>query len=101
MIKVIEATAADVAERWRKHYEREDHKWLKVSHGDAHKIYDRLCDLGPNPNIEKVAEVLGNKSWSHINCGSCGEYVSRVVALGEYDPKMYCPECITKAYEAL
>ena len=101
MIKVIEVSAAGVAERWRKQYEREDYKWLKTSNGDTHKIYDRLCDLGPNPNFERVAEVLGNKTWSHISCENCREYVSRAVALGEYEPKMYCAECITKAYEAL
>lgn len=98
------ASGRGVAARWESQY-REDGKWKKTPIGvklrDSEQVYSSLCELGDNPLIDKVAEIIGNKSWSYISCDGCTDYVERAVAIGEYDPKAYCETCIKEAHAAL
>lgn len=95
------ASARGVAARWAHQYQHPVDGWRSPDNGSAKDIYDQLIALGPNPSIEKVAEIIGNKSWSYITCEGCSDRVERAVAIGEYEPKAYCETCIAEAAQAL
>ncbi len=101
-IQVDVASGRGVADRWRAQYERPD-GWLKTVSGDSKEVYNKLCDLGPSPDIAKVAEIIGNKGWSYINCDGCGEYVERAADYGsEYDKTIkLCQLCLDDGLKAL
>lgn len=58
---------------------------------------DNGISLGHVPDIAKVAEIIGNKSWSYVRCEGCGYEVEEAVSIGEYDAKSYCKTCIEEA----
>lgn len=95
-VKVTFASGRGVAERWRSQYQR-DGVWTRVVSGDSEKIYNALCDLGHNADPAKVAEIIGNQSWSHLSCSACGDYVLRAVDFGcEHSDHgvMLCEPCV-------
>ena len=100
-VSVITASARDVAERWKAQYRDGGGEWLGTVSGSSRDKYEKLCALGPNPDIAAVAEITGNKSWSYISCDGCDQYPERAVRIGEYDTKSYCQECIEEASMAL
>jgi hypothetical protein len=99
------ASGRGIAERWVSQYRHDGGKWmnapLSVKGRTSEQVYDALCELGDNPPIDKVAEIIGNKSWSYISCDGCPEYVERAVSIGEYEPKAYCETCLREAIAAL
>lgn len=101
-VSIRVASATGVAERWAQQYQHPKDGWRGTAQRpDGKKIYDNLIALGENPPIDKVAEIIGNKSWSYISCEGCNEYVERAVVLGEYEPKSYCATCINEAHQIL
>jgi hypothetical protein len=100
-VSVAVATGRGVADRWREQYfERHDRKWSRTVDGPAEKKYDKLCALGPNPDIAKVVKVIGNKSWTHLTCNACNDYVVRAVSFGaDYSDReiLLCSDCIGQA----
>lgn len=96
------ATARNVAERYLSQYGK-DGNWINTAHGPSKDVYDKLCALGPNPAIDKVAEAIGNKSWSYISCAGCPEYVERAVRIGQdYGTgHVFCATCIQEAHAVL
>lgn len=103
-VAVRVASARGVAERWAQTYQHPQDGWRNAAFAarkrTSKEIRDLLCELGDNPPLDKVAEIIGNKSWSYISCDGCPEYVERAVAIGEYEPKVYCETCITEAAQA-
>jgi hypothetical protein len=95
------ASGRGVAERWRRqYYESGGGKWQSTVTGSGEDIYNRLCALGPNPDIDKVAETIGNKGWAHLTCSGCGEYVATAVSFGSnYDDRelLLCSPCVKDA----
>jgi hypothetical protein len=91
------------AERWRSQYQHPENGWTRTVSGDSQETYNLLCDLGPTPSAEDVAEAIGNKSWSFLTCGGCSEYVTEVVTFidqwGDSDIKL-CRDCLTEAVAA-
>lgn len=79
-VKISVASARNVADQWRSQYSRKDGGWDVTVSGSSLDIYEKLCALGHNPDIHAVAEVIGNKSWSHLSCSACGEQVERLVS---------------------
>lgn len=101
-VSIRMATAAGVAERWAQQYQHPKDGWRgSAHHPDGKKVYEALIALGPNPPLDKVAEIIGNQSWSYISCDGCSDYVERAVALGEYEPKAYCATCISEAWQVM
>lgn len=98
-VNIQVATARGVAELYRQQYPAGDTR--RPLGRDTDEVYQQLLALGNNPQIDKVAEIIGNKSWSYISCDGCRDYVERAVAIGEYEPKAYCAICITEAFTAL
>jgi hypothetical protein len=98
------ASGRGVADRWLSQYCK-DGKWnsapLSVKGHTSQQVHDALCELGENPPINKVAEIIGNKAWSYISCDGCPEYVEKAVAIGEYEPKAYCRTCLAEAFAAM
>ena len=101
-IKIVTASADGVAERWFKQYRKEiEAPPRRTTTRDPIDIYNQLCALGTNPSIDAVAEVIGNKSWTHIFCAGCTEYVTVAIELGNYDDtRQYCCDCINRAHTA-
>lgn len=91
------ASARGVADRWASQYQHPKDGWASAGHAGAKDKHESLVALGPNPPIERVTEIIGNKSWSYINCDGCGDYVERAIAIGEYESKSYCTTCIREA----
>jgi hypothetical protein len=100
-VSVQVASARGVADRWKAQYQHPKDGWSTTAYGDSKAVYEKLCALGTNPDIEKAAEAIGNKSWSYISCDGCGNYETRAVSIGEYEPKSYCKTCIQEAFGAL
>ena len=98
-VNIQVATARGVAERYRQQYPAGDTR--RPLGRDTDEVYQQLLALGDNAPIDKVAEIIGNQSWSYISCDGCRDYVDRAVAIGEYETKAYCAICITEAFTAL
>ncbi len=102
-VKVQVASARGVAERWRAQYQR-DGKWTRTVTGDSEVVYNKMCDLGENPDIAKIADAIGNKSWSYISCAACAEYVTRAADLTPpYTDNaiLICRPCLEDAIRAM
>lgn len=102
-VKVSVATGRGVAERWRQSYQR-DGAWTRVVGGSSEVIYNRLCDLGENPDVDAVATAIGNKSWSYLTCNACGEEVKRAADLSRAysdGPNLICRPCLEDAIKAM
>jgi len=102
-VSIEVASARGVAERWRTQYERDNGSWLNTASGSSKDVYDKLCALGQNPPIDKVAEAICNQSWSYISCDGCSDYVERAVRLSDTysEGKRYCATCIAEAHQIL
>ena len=88
------ASARGVQQRWKDTYQGTG----KPMSETWSKIYDQLVELGENPALDKVAEIIGNKLWSHITCDGCSDYVERAVAIGDdQESRAYCETCIQEA----
>ncbi len=102
-VSIEVATGRNVAERWRQQYEKGDGSWSNTVSGLSKDVHDKLCSLGPNPPIDKVAAAIGNQSWSYISCDGCSDYVERAVRIGDTysEGKCYCATCIAEAHQVL
>lgn len=69
---LVKPSAQGVADRWRQQYHGKD-GWVRVARGSSEEIYNRIMDLGEAPDPAKVAEIIGNKSWTHPTCSVTGE----------------------------
>lgn len=96
------ASARGVDARWLSQYCR-DGVWTNTAYGKGQEIHEKLCALGPNPPIDKVAEIIGNKSWSYITCDGCNDSVAKAVCIGsDYDQRRrYCVACIDEAAQII
>jgi len=88
---------AGVADRWLKQY---GHGFTSV-HGPKtwQQIHAELVALGPNPDAAGIRAVIGNGSWTALNCESCGaKSLDAVIDIGAEDNiTRVCFACITKA----
>lgn len=100
-IRIEYASGRGVAARWRSQYS-ENGAWRDVFvGGKSATVYERLCALGDNPPIDKVAEVIGNKSWSYLLCLQCNEHVDRAFVLGDYEHGYFCFGCVEEFHQAV
>lgn len=101
-VSIEVASARGVAARWMSQYCK-DGVWSNTAYGKGKEIHDKLCDLGPTPPIDKVAEIIGNKSWSSLCCDGCDDYVERGVRLkAEHrEGGIFCATCINEAHQIL
>jgi hypothetical protein len=91
-------TLQEILLSWKETYMEISGEW-KTDRWE--KIYNKLSLLSPDANAETISNTIGNKSWTHLTCESCQDYISVAIGIGEYDKKFYCPTCISEAYEIM
>lgn len=89
----------DVAEQWRIQHSLGSGALF----GRDQIIYDRLCGLGDDPDPARVADIIGNQTWSNLHCDGCGGFYTTLVGhdVGEYSERAYCRECLDEAQALL
>ena len=100
------------SERWKSQYLRSD-GWGTTygKHGpkSAQTIYDKLVLVEQSKSarnkLDKIDEIIGNKSWTHSHCSSCSTFsretlVSIDVSGGEYSCQL-CITCVKKMLDLL
>ena len=96
-MRLVKASAENIAERWKQQYFRSD-KWITTARGSSEAIYEALCALGPRPKIAAAVKILGNKSWTHVACTGCNGYVKTAVMVSTDDNDCHlCRNCILEA----
>lgn len=103
-VETIQNRVATVAERWLKTY---GPSYADAAYkGDWREKHADLCALPPTATAADVAAVIGNYSWTNIECHVCGaERLDLAVAVGQepdYDANFVvaCLPCLRKAVEA-
>ena len=69
-------------------------------------VYKKLSKLGKNRTKENVDGIIGNSSWTTIQCHECGSDVDCLVQLGEmpdYESATanICCDCLKKAIKMI
>lgn len=104
-VKISVASARGVADRWRETYrDKTTGKWGTTVSGDSEKVYKALCKLGHKPDIEQVAGIIGNKTWSFLTCSGCNEYITRGADFGsDYSDNqvLLCEPCLKDGLAAM
>lgn len=92
-----EAAARDVPDRWAGQYKG-------TTNREHQAIRARLWAALANPlfSAALVDEIIGNQSWTRIECHECGKDVSEAVELGQPDDydsytAVVCVDCLKKA----
>lgn len=96
---IRQANVWSVIDRWKAMYLKGG-IWYDA---DKENIYERLRALHGKSKFDPdaIAEIIGNKSWSYIQCDGCQQEFNRLVSIGTEDELHYfCEQCITEAYEA-
>lgn len=79
-----------VAGAWAKQYEGTKDK-------DKAAITEALKSV-PGDDPDKMAEIIGNKTWTHPHCDSCSQFVDQAWSIGEYGERnLVCPDCLRLA----
>src|SRR5687767_5398271 len=107
MMKTVLITERDkirgVAQAWRNQY-LYNGRWRREDN-DKRVIYERLCRLNPETaTADDVTKIIGNSSWTAINCNNCDECVTRAVQLGdepdyESATAIVCGPCLKDALD--
>jgi hypothetical protein len=86
-----------VAKAWREQYGT-----------DKADIAKRLDALGPDASAKEVENIIGNNTWTELNCDECGRDMSAVVRIGDPSDDDYerrdvdlCEECLRKALDLI
>lgn len=91
---ILVASSEGVADRWLSQYKDSQSP-------DKIAISSKLEKLGDKLTVEQADSIIGNQSWTHPYCHSCGEYKLKGVQFGE-DPFLnVCLDCLKKAEMAL
>jgi hypothetical protein len=97
--------AKKVAEAWKSQYFKGNKGWAYTITGDADRIYNKLVALGNNPNPDAVDSIIGNNSWTRIECDVCHESNFSLVEFDipnhDDDKVQICADCIDKAYHLI
>ena len=91
-----------VLQRWEEQYSEAEYKLWP----ETRKIYAKLKTLDFDVATEEdIAAIIGNDTWTRLDCGECGKSVEAVVHMGEEEDYgsltiFLCESCIGQAYEA-
>jgi hypothetical protein len=93
---------ADVAERFRKAYQRHDGTWSEPRFASPERLAEIHAALLAARTRADVEAVLPGKGWVDIECDNCEASVDLVVELrsgndAEYGPSRYCAPCLRAA----
>ena len=100
------AIIGSVAERWRAQYCHAG-QWSECIGGPASAIYGKLVALDHETvGRDVVDEIIGNHSWTAIQCDGCQRDVACAVQVGQlpdYDSAtvVLCADCLALASDLL
>lgn len=93
-----------VAERWKAQYGLYfGQKQATPTSLDYEYVYERLLELDLDRCSEDdVIAVIGNDSWTRIQCDACEKFVGKLVVVGDRDEQDYryaeiCSDCVVEA----
>ena len=95
---------ANVAQAWKRQY-YDGRRWTYKA--DHQVTYNRLMQLSPNATEHDVEEIIGNDSWTGVECNICeDEHCVAVIGLGWSDehgePLAWaCLACLQEAATSL
>ena len=93
-ILTVQELANTAKDRWKRQYSYNGY-WEHAN--DKKTVYENLVALGENPTPEQINEVIGNNSWTRLECSECNKEVDTVVILSCYDSDFYiCKKCLNK-----
>jgi hypothetical protein len=98
---IVVGTTRGVAERWHKQYPADDRSHATTRHRGIGRALDALYARNPEPDREAVESIIGNRSWTRVQCQSCGEHQDRCVSLDDCSALRYCASCLRLALRAL
>lgn len=106
-----EGMTEGVIEGWHKQYLHCIETPDEFSHPtdcDKKLTYEKLVELQKNGELtaKKVDEIIGNESWTALNCDGCGENVKDAVRVGtdvdyESSTTTLCTKCTNDALRVL
>ena len=73
--------ADNVAKEWHETY-YVNGKWRYCESGDKLEVYRKIIMLRDNPDPDKIDAIIGNTSWTELQCDECDELVDKVVRVG-------------------
>jgi hypothetical protein len=93
-----------VPDRWREqYYVRHGRSWSDTLSGSSKSVWKRLKALDlETASPEDVEKIIGNRSWTTLECDQCGREVDAVVEVGQSQGRDsrtadICADCIRKA----
>ncbi len=103
MMELWDARTQDVAERWRRQYQRADGSWpYGVDKRLIHTRLDALDRAAPD-YLDRCDAVIGNAGWTHERCAGCGAQARRAVLIpdNEDGTVALCARCVDAAARML
>lgn len=94
MTKIVVASGRGVAERWRRQYQQPAGWVTRTAGGSPEDTYNALCALGPLPDPDAAAKLIGNQSWTHPTCSSCSRSVLVAAEFGDSETTKLCADCL-------
>lgn len=93
--------AKSAARRWRAQYKKYWDTPHELNESTKEK-YERLVELGTDPNPDEVDRIIGNDSWTCVRCRECDKRVEKAVMVGkrlddEYPMVCVCMGCLKAA----
>ncbi len=92
--------ANKAAEEWRNTYFNGE-SWESTIDGDAEIVYNKLVALGGSPHPNAVDSIIGNNTWTKLECESCHSNTSALIKFDlphNDDEVQICADCIERAY---
>lgn len=91
---------ASVPDRWKAQY-CHGGRWGSVLGGNGYDFYARMLALDPaTVTRSQYDEIIGNRSWTSLQCDHCGDDVDEAVQFSHRyadDDLTLCFACIEKA----
>ena len=91
-------TPIEVAALWKRQYCAGGSWSTNIAGRSSKDIYDAIIDLGLAASPERINAVIGNDSWTRLECDSCHQDKDEVWAIAgdEYSTHV-CRECVELA----
>lgn len=100
------AKAKGVAHSWYCTYFNKSSGWCTTrtigSLLTKEETYKAIVALGENPDPDAIDALIGNRSWTQVDCEECGAHSNESIGLGEdYEvggpDVLVCRPCLRKA----
>ncbi len=110
-ITTIREIIKSVPDKWKRRYYdatyTQEDQWRVGLNRPTKETYDKLIKLDlETASKEDIAQIIGNDSWTRLNCDQCNREVDKVIRLGEVEDyesatAYICPDCLIDALRKL